>query len=98
MAEEKGISWLTVTADTLVSTKPVWFYGAIILTSVTGGDATIYNGHDAAAGRKWARLEGIANESRPVIFPKPFLFDRGLYIDVGSDVTEVTVGFEPLES
>jgi hypothetical protein len=88
-------SFLRVTADQVVSTKPVLLYGVVILTSVTGGDATLYNGVDAGAGRHIIRLEGTANVSKPVNFPKGLLCDRGLFVDVGSNVTEVVVIYEP---
>jgi len=95
MVEKKGIRWERLTASQILTNEPCLFYGAVILTSTTGGDATIYDGQDATSGKLVHTLEGIADQSTPVMWPKPLYFSRGLYVAVGSNVTEVTVGWEP---
>lgn len=96
MSTKDGIAYRNLSADALVWRGPSLFYGAVILTSVTGGDATIYDAQSADTPRKVIRLEGIANESRPVMLPKPALLGEGLYVHVGSNVTEIVVFYEPL--
>jgi hypothetical protein len=86
-----GVSYARTAADLVVSTDPTLLFGAVILTSVTGGDATIYDGRDASSGSKVITLEGIANQSTPVMFPQPVTLQSGLFVDVGSNVTEVLV-------
>jgi hypothetical protein len=94
MAGVLGPNYTRLTASQMVANETVLFWGAVILTSVTGGDATIYDGRDATSGEQLMRLEGIANQSTPVIFPFPLPLGRGLYVAVGSNVTEVTVFWE----
>lgn len=96
MSEHEPVGWLRITADTVVSTEPVLLYGVIFLTSVTGGDVTIYNGQDAASGSQFARLEGTANVTNSFSPAKAILLDMGLFVDVGSNVTEVVVIYDPL--
>jgi len=90
-----GIGWHRFTGDALVTTKPALLHGVVILTSTTGGDAALYEGQDADSGRIILTLEGIANTVTPVMFPRPLYCERGLYLDVGSNVTEVLVAWEP---
>ena len=96
MSSKPGIAYITVTADTLVSTEPVLLYGAVILASALGGDATIYDGHDASSGRKVITLKGGATLSTPVEWPQGLYLGGGLYVDVGSNVTEVQLSYEPI--
>lgn len=93
MAEETlwGLNYTRLTASIEIATEPVMLYGAVILTSVTGGDATIYDGRDATSGNTVIRLEGIANQSTPVMFPGPVTLHQGLYVAVGTNVSEVLV-------
>ncbi len=95
MEEKKGIRWERLTASRTLTNEPCLFWGAVILVSTTGGDATIYDGQDATSGGQAHRLEGIADQSTPIMWAKPLHFSRGLYVAVGSNVTEVTVGWEP---
>src|SRR3990167_562385 len=91
----RGLGWERVTVDTLLYPKPVLLGGLGLLVSVTGGDAPLYDGQDATAGRQILRAEGIADQSTPVIFPWPLRCEGGLYVDVGSNVTEVLVLWVP---
>jgi hypothetical protein len=93
MAEEGlwGLNYTNLSVSAEVANEPVVLYGAVILTSVTGGDATVYDGRDATSGNKVIRLEGIANQSTPVMFCYPVTLHQGLYVNVGSNVTEVVV-------
>lgn len=91
-------SWRLCTVDQIIQRGPTLLYGLILRASVTGGDVTLYAAQDAITGAKIATFEGIANESRPLFFPVPIYCDRGLYIDVGSNVDDVLVIFAPLPS
>ena len=67
-----------------------------LLVSTTGGDVTIYDGLDASSGRLIATIKGTANVSSILDFGGLQL-DRGLFIDIGSNVSEVTAVFDPVE-
>jgi len=90
------MGWTNVTASEIIAEQPVLLHGVVVLASADGGAATLYEGQDTASGRKIATIEGSANESRPVAFYPPLLCERGLYVAVGSDVTEVVVHWTPI--
>ena len=90
------MGWTNITASEIIAEQPVLLHGVTLLTSADGGAATLYEGQDAASGRKIATIEGSANESRPVAFYPPLLCERGLYVAVGSNVTEVVVHWQPV--
>jgi len=93
MAEGKG--YYRGTADALVHQGACLLYSVVVLVSVTGGDVTIYDGQDTTSGRRVARVEGIADVNTVVDF-QGVVLSRGLYVDVGSSVTEYTVVWKPL--
>lgn len=95
--ERKGVNYENMDADRLVCNEPCLLHGVVILTSTTGGDVTVYDGRDAISGRKVMRFEGIANESRPVMFPKPLYLPGGLFVDIGTNVSEFLVIWEVAE-
>jgi hypothetical protein len=86
---------LPFTADAIVTTHPCWLHSATILVSTTGGDASLYEGQDAASGRLLITLKGSANVTNQRTYSPPLWLERGLYVDVGSNVTQVTVHFTP---
>ena len=90
------MGWTNVTASEIIAEQPVLLHGVVILVSADGGTATLYEGQDAASGRKIATIGGITNVSWPVVFYPPLLCERGLYVAVGSDVTEVVVHWQPV--
>jgi hypothetical protein len=93
MAEEGlwGVDYTRVTASTEVANEPVVLYGAVLLASVDGGDAAIYDGRDTASGNKVITLKGLAKQNVPFAVGYPILLHQGLYVYVGSNVTEVVV-------
>lgn len=93
----KGVGFARLTVDSSAIKRPVNVYGFIVLASVAGGDATAYNGQDANSGRKFATLKGSANVSNPIIFHRPVYFENGIFVDIGSNITEVTVIYETVD-
>jgi len=89
-----GVQYTRTAADALVERDPVILYAAVLLVGTTGGDVALYNGHDATNGVLVATLKGTANVSNPVQFGPGVLLRNGLYIDVGSNVTEICVVWE----
>ena len=92
----RPVAFLCITADTVVCDRPCLLNGLVLLTSTTGGDVTLYEGQDATSGRKVARFEATADNTLAVAFPHAPFLARGLFVDVGSNVTEATLFFTPL--
>jgi len=86
--------WTNISVDTRITTHAALLHGLILLCSTTGGDVTVYSGQDTS-GQKIGRFEGTADVSLPIRFDPPLECDSGLYVDVGSTVTEVTILWEP---
>jgi len=89
-----GVGWTRLTADGVVTAQPVLLHGLVLLVSTTGGDVTLYNGQDAGSGRVVGRFEAIADQSTSIPFYPPLRCENGLYVDVGSNVTELLVLWE----
>lgn len=90
------VGWQNVAADAIITAQPARLHQVVLLASAAGGDATIYEGQDASSGRKILTVKGAANASRPVRFRPPLECGRGIFVDVGSSVTEVFVQYEAL--
>jgi len=90
-----AVHWLNTAVDTLVSRDPGGFHGCVLLASSAGGDVTFYDGTSSALGHKVLQVKGAANTSMKVLFKTPLWCPRGLFVDVGSNVTEVLVLWEP---
>jgi len=88
-----GFGFINSSISLVVSRTTVKLHTVVLLVSTTGGDITIYEGLDATSGRKIATLKGTANVSTPVDFGG-IRCSRGLYVAVGSNVSEYTVIFE----
>lgn len=91
---EDGIGWAWVTNSVKLKDEKALLWGLMLLTSVTGGDITVYSGHDSGSGRLVCRMEAIANHTEDVMFVKPLLLEGGLFIEIGSNVTGVLVLYE----
>ena len=91
-----GLGFERVTADNLIFPGPCLLGGLVLLVGATGGDVSLYHGNDALSGQLIGRFEGEADISLPVIFPWPLRCERGLYVDVGSNVTEVLIFYKPI--
>lgn len=90
-----GYRWLT--ADEQVIEHPLILRGIVVLVSTTGGDVTLYEGLGTAGSSLIGRFEAIADQSTPIDLHGLFL-ERGLYVDIGSNVTGVLVIYKPIPS
>lgn len=81
--------------DKKVSNGPC-FLSAAHLTASSGGAATaiVRDGHDTTGEAK-IHLAALTSATDPRFFNPPLFFRRGLYIDVGSNVTSLLVHFLP---
>jgi len=93
---QEGVGFTRVTASRVINEGQTLLFGALILVSVTGGSISLYEGTDASSGRLIATVEGEANITHQLKFNTPLYLDRGLYVSVGSNVTEATVIWLPL--
>ncbi len=85
-----------VTADRRLVQGRTLLFGVVVNTSVTGGDVSLYEGQDAESGRLIGTYTGEANISNPIMFPVPLPLERGLFVDIGTSISYVTVIFQPL--
>jgi len=84
-----------IKSDQIVNEGHTLLAGFIIEASADPGDVSLYEGLDASSGRYFGKFKGLTNDSKPIIFPVPVYFDRGLFVDVGSNVTGVTLIWAP---
>jgi hypothetical protein len=89
------MGWTTITADARITTHPALLHGLVLLVSSDGGDVTVYEGQDVTSGRKVGRFEAKTDTSRPIHFNPALECERGIYVDVGSNVTEVLIHWSP---
>lgn len=90
------VSFLNITGDTVVTNKPCLLNAVLVHPSSDGGDITLYEGQDATSGRKLATLHGWATDLNFIDFSHAPFLARGLYVDVGSNITEVCIFFTVL--
>jgi len=79
----------------VITHLPALLHGVVLLVSADGGSATIYAGRDAGSGLYIGRFEAKSDTSRPINFRPPLDCDGGIYVSVGTNVTEVLVLWEP---
>ena len=94
--EQKGFGWTRLISDAIVNEGKCVLAGLIINVSTDAGDISIYEGLDASSGRLFDTFQGLANESKVISLPAPVYFERGLFVDVGSNITSVTLIWLPL--
>lgn len=92
----KGIGFSRVTQDSIINEGQSVVYGLKIEASVDGGDVSLYEGLDASSGRLEGTYKALQNDRKPFGFPVGIYFDRGIYVDIGSNVTAVTIYWLPL--
>ncbi len=94
----KSSRFKRVTADTLVYEKGCLLQALTLLVSTTGGDIAVYDGQDANSGRLIGTFKATANVSNCITFGGGIRCERGLFVDVGSNVSEALLCFDPFEA
>lgn len=80
--------------DRLIAVKPVKLKSVIITPDAgTVADVTVYNGRDTN-GESLGTFRTGSGITLPVSFEDGMPCDRGIYIDVGSNVTGVLIVWE----
>jgi hypothetical protein len=80
-----------ITADTMVYDKDYLLCGFVVVASADGGDATLYARQSAEAASSLGQYKALANSPTVVMFPRPILLTRGLYVDIGSNCSGVLI-------
>jgi hypothetical protein len=94
--------WKTVrtermAADRYVNPGPCYLFSATLVSTSAGvSTASIYDGAGTGGERK-VDLSAYADGSDPRSWYPPLVFNQGLYIDVGSNVSSVVVQFLPIK-
>jgi len=96
MDQEKPLSWRWITVDSLISPVPCLLWGVVLIGSAAGAaDVTLRDGQNIGADIIIA-LSCVASDNVPVMFPKPIRTTKGLFCDIGSNVTGVLVLWDPI--
>jgi len=85
-----------ISADRRLVQGRALLYGLTVNASQTGGDVSLYEGQDAGSGRLIGTYTGEGSISNPIMFPVPLPLERGLFVDIGENISYVTVIFQPL--
>ncbi|RLI42035.1 hypothetical protein DRO69_10875 [Candidatus Bathyarchaeota archaeon] len=89
----KKIGWKWCVNDQLISPGPVFLLAAMLVADSGGtAEAALYNGHNTT-GQVALVLRAPANNPAPITPIYPIYLDKGLYLDVGSNVRGVLVIF-----
>lgn len=92
---QNGTGFTRLTADGIVNEGATLLFGLHIEASTAGGDVSLYEGMDSGSGRLIGTFKENANDHDVLSFPVPIFLDRGLYVDIGSNVTAVTLFWLP---
>ena len=84
--DSKEYSWAWVTADRLLSAGPCELVSAYLVVSAGSTDTHLYDGENTS-GNKVVTLESAAVTGHPFKPPTPIYCRRGLYVDIGTNVT-----------
>ena len=90
-----SVAFKRVTASALINEGETLLVGVLILTSAATGAVAIYEGLDAVTGRLVHTFTCDAARSVLYSLPVPLLLERGLYVSMDANVTEVTVFWLP---
>lgn len=84
--DSQEYSWSWVTADRLLSRGPC----EVVYVMLTGGagnaDVTLYDGENTSGDRLFT-LEALQHVSQQIHLSVPIYCRRGLYVDIGTNVT-----------
>lgn len=84
--------------DQIVNEGPTLITGIALHCSADGGSVEVYDGLDVLSGVDIMTVNGWTNDTNPMMFPHPVLLNNGLFVDIGANVTDVTIFFVPLRS
>jgi len=88
--------WSRVTESGIVANHKAILYGVILTVSVSGAEVKVYDGTDATSGRQLFTLQSLANASRPYNLNQGVVCERGIYVEIGDNVTELFLVWDSL--
>ncbi len=93
MDNNKNVAWMWVTRDTLLSDKPCWLHHAYLVVSAASTDSALYDGV-STSGVQIVSLKSAVVTGHEFKPPKPIYCSKGLYVDIGTNVTGIFVQYE----
>lgn len=97
MEESKEYSWAWVTADRLLSLGPCELVSIAQTSSGNTSDVTYYDGENTT-GDIILIMEALANRTAQFCPHVPIYCRRGLYVDIGNNVTGCFVMWRELSN
>lgn len=84
-------NWMRLDKDGKINQKHIFLTNVIVTGTPAGSSVVIYQGLDAGTGDKFHTftLKVAGTENFP--FLSPVIFERGLFADLGSGITECTI-------
>ncbi len=93
---QRGVGFTRLISDGIVNEGPSLLFGLHIEASTAGGDVSVYEGSDSSSGRLIGIFKENANNHILMGLHTPIYCDRGIYVDIGSNVTAVTILWLPV--
>ncbi len=93
MVESPRVGFLYLTASSRVAFTHLRLLRVIVNVSVAGALTTVYEGLDAASGRVLCSVTAPVTLTNTVDLGGVYA-DRGLFVNMAADVTDVTLVFE----
>jgi len=88
---ENEVAFARRTASGIIHKNSCHLVGVIVTSKDSkSGYVDVYDGENTAQ-EKVMRVRAVQNTSRPVMFPKPVIMRRGLYVYLNDDAEEFTV-------
>ena len=97
--EKEWKDWITesIIADRLLYSGPCFVKYVSLQSGSTGtGIVVIYDGHDTTGKIKYRFFVDVKN-LKSVNFSIPIYYDKGLYVDIGTNVLLFTIQYKPAE-
>ena len=90
-----NIGWSRVGVSGRVTADRAKVWGIVVIPSAAAAVTSLYDGLDASSGRQFGPFHVSTKTSTPFMFPYPINFDRGIYVDLTTNMTAVIVIWEP---
>lgn len=94
--ESRKVSWVWATVDQVLSVKRCELIYANLNVSAASTDSSLYDGQNTS-GKLIVTLESAVVTNLPFAPPEPVYCPKGLFVDVGTNVTGIFVQWRELE-